>query len=383
MKRVCVLGVGETGNRETTPTLSYKELMYEAAVRAYEDAGVDPRRDVESAVSAAEDFWWGTSITDEYVPDQIGMAMKPVCTVGGDGLQALATAYMQIAAGLVDVAVVEAHSKMSDVVNPDGILDLAHEPFWFRPFGWSPNVTGGLEMARYMHDTGTPREAVSLVVEKNRRNAVLNSLAAFGSPLSAVDVEESEVVSDPLRKLDIAQWADGATAVVLASEEASRRFTGAPVWIRGISWASTSPNLDTRDWGEADYARLAAQRAFRMARLTPNDVDVAEVDDSYSYKELQHLEALGLAPKAKAHKLLRDGVFTRDGDLPVNPSGGCLGMGQTIEMNGLSRLAEVVRQLRGQAGARQVRDASIGLAQAWRGVPTTTGAVTLLAREAA
>lgn len=382
MRRVCVLGIGETGNRETTPALSYKELMFEAATRAYEDAGVDARRDVESAVSSAEDFWWGTSITDEYVPDQIGMAMKPVCTVGGDGLQGLATAYMQVASGLVDVAVVEAHSKMSDVVSPDHVLGLAFEPFWFRPFGWNPHVVAGLEMARYLRETGASREAASLVVEKNRRNALRNPHAAYGASLSAVDVEESPVVSDPLRRLDVSAWADGATCVVLASEDAAGRFDGDPVWIRGLSWASSSPNLDSRDWGDADYARLAAQRAYRQARVSPRDVDVAEVDDSYSYKELQHLEALGLAPEGEAARLLIDGAYTSGGDVPVNPSGGTLGMGQVIEMNGLNRLCEIVRQLRGQAGPRQVAGARVGLAQSWRGVPTTTGAVAVLAREA-
>ena len=381
MRQVCVLGIGETGNRETTPTLSYKELMFEAASRAYADAGVDARRDVESAVSAAEDFWWGTSITDEYVPDQIGMAMKPVCTVGGDGLQAVATAYMQIASGLVDVAVVEAHSKMSDVVSPDHVLALAHEPFYFRPFGWNAHVTAGLEMARFLHETGTPREASGLVVEKNRRNALRNPMAAYGADLRAADVESSALVSDPLRRLDVSDWADGSACVVLASEEAAKRFSGTPVWLRGLSWASTSPNLDSRNWGEADYARIAAQRAFKMARLGPRDVDVAEVDDTYAYKELQHLEALGFAAPGKAHELLTSGAFARGGDLPVNASGGCLGMGQTIEQNGLSRLCEIVRQLRGQASSRQVAGAKVGVAQAWRGVPTTTGAVAVLTTE--
>lgn len=382
MKRVCVLGVGETGNRETTPTLSYKELMYEAALRAYDDAGVDARRDVESAVSCAEDFWWGTSITDEYVPDQIGAAMKPVCTVGGDGLHGVATAYMQIAAGLFDVVAVEAHSKVSDVVSPDGVLQLAFEPFWFRPFGWSPHVVGGLEMAAYLREAARGREAASSVVETNRRNAVRNPRAAFGSTLRAADVEGSPVVADPLRALDVAGWADGATVVVLASEEAARRFGGEPVWIRGLGWSNTSSNLDTRAWAEADYAGLAAKRAFKMARLTPDDVEVAEVDDSYSYKQLQHLEALGFAPRGQAAGLTLDGAFARGGRLPVNPSGGCLGMGNTIEMNGLSRLAEVVRQLRGEAGTTQVDSPGVGLAQSWRGVPTTSGAVAVLAREA-
>lgn len=355
--------------------------MFEAALRAYDDAGVDPRRDVESCVNAAEDLWEGISIADEYVPDQLGMAMKPVCTVGGDGLHALATAYMQIAAGLFDVTIVEAHSKMSDVVSPNHILDLGFDPFWSRALAFNPHYVAGLEMQRYLADSGTSRDAVNLVVEKNRRNALLNPLAAYGTDLSAVDVESSPPVADPLRRLDIAPWADGATVVVLASERAARSFKGDPVWIRGLSWSSDTPNLDSREWGRAHYAAASAERAFRMAGLRPKDLDVAEVDDSYSYKELQHLEALGLAPDGEAGALLEGGAFARGGELPVNPSGGCLGMGHTIEMNGLSRLCEVVKQIRGTAGPRQIPDAQVGLAQAWRGVPTQTGAVALLSKE--
>lgn len=357
--------------------------MYEAARKAYQDAGVDPRRDVESCVNAAEDFWEGISISDEYVPDQLGMAMKPVCTVGGDGLHALATAYMQIAAGLFDVTVVEAHSKVSDVVSPNHIMDLGFEPFWSRAFGFHPHYVGGLEMQRYLHLTKTPRQAASRVVEKNRRNAQRNPLAAYGKSVSAEQVAASPPVAEPLRQLDVAPWADGATVVVVASERAAKRFSGHPVWIRGIAWASDTPNLDSREWGRARYATLAGEKAFRMSRLTPQDVDVAEVDDTYSYKELQHVEAVGLAREGEAGKLLVAGDFALGGRLPVNPSGGSLGMGNTIEMNGLAHLCEIVKQLRGTAGARQAKGADVGLAQAWRGVPTQTGAVAILGREAA
>ncbi len=113
---VAVVGVGWAGFRPTTPDQSYKELMYEAAVRAYADAGVDPRRDVDSFVTVAEDFHEGTSIFDEYVPDQLGAVLKPVHTITGDGLHGLATGYMLVCTGQADIVVVEGHSKASNVV---------------------------------------------------------------------------------------------------------------------------------------------------------------------------------------------------------------------------------------------------------------------------
>src|SRR4051812_28662005 len=113
--RVAIVGIGHSEIGSTTPGISYKEMMYEAATRAYHDAGVDPRRDVQTFVTAAEDYWEGTSIFDEYVPDQLGAAQRPVQTITGDGIAALLAASMQIEAGLFDLAVVESHSKASNV----------------------------------------------------------------------------------------------------------------------------------------------------------------------------------------------------------------------------------------------------------------------------
>ena len=109
-----------------------------------------------------------------------------------------------------------------------------------------------------------------------------------------------------------------------------------------------------------------------------SEVQIAEVDDTYSYKELQHLEALGLSGNGNAHTLLQQGVFDRDGALPVNPSGGSIGMGHTLEMSGLVRVIELVQQLRGEAAGHQIQGVQTGIAQAWRGIPTASGAAVVL-----
>jgi len=152
------------------------------------------------------------------------------------------------------------------------------------------------------------------------------------------------------------------------------------VWIRGIGWSSDSPTLETRDFAGAAYARRAAERAFRMARLRrpAADVDLVEADDRFSYKELQHLEAMGFAKPGTAWKALLRGDYGIDGRLPVNPSGGSLGCGNVFEATGLHRAAEVVLQLRGEAGSHQVDGARVGVAQSWRFVPSATGAVAVL-----
>jgi acetyl-CoA C-acetyltransferase len=354
--------------------------MFEAALKAYADAGVDPRRDVESFVCSSEDFYEGTSIFDEYVPDQIGGALKPVCTIAADGIYSLVTAYMQILTGLFDVAAVEAHSKASDIVNILPIYDLALDPIYLRPLGLNANFVAGLEMNAFLHSSRTSLTHCDDVIGKNRKNA-LSNVVAMNSTYAAP--RRNRVLSYPLAEDDVAPLADGAAVVVLASEGTAERLRDDSVWIKGAGWASDSPNLETRDLEKAGYALLAAKQAYGQARINNpvQEIDVAEIDDTYSFKELQHAEALGLAGAGRAHEMLEQGVYDLCGDLPINPSGGSLGMGHTLEMSGLLRVIEVVQQLRGTAGRHQiVGDVETGIAQAWRGIPTASGAVVVLSR---
>ncbi len=378
--RVGIIGVGMTAFRPSTPEYSWKELMFEAASRAYADAGINPRTDVDSFITCAEDYYEGFGIFDEFVPDQLGAAMRPTCTISGDGLQGLATAFMQIQTGLLDVAVVEAHSKASDIVSLDGILEHGMDPVWNRPLGAHPYIVAGLEATAYLRSTRTPAKALASVVAKNRGNGLLNSLAAYGAAVDETQAARAPPTFSPLRTLDMSQPADGAVVLVVASEKAARKHHADAVWIRGIGWASDAPSLETRGFPEAGYAGLAAQMAYRLARVTrpATAFDVAEVDDRFSYKELQHLEALGLAKPGEAGKRVLRGDYAIDGRLPVNASGGSIGCGNVLEATGLHRSAEVVLQLRGQAGRHQVDGAKVGVAQSWRFIPSTTGAVAVL-----
>jgi acetyl-CoA C-acetyltransferase len=379
LRKVAVVGVGVTPLKQSTPEASYKELMFEAAVKAYEDAGVNPRRDVESFVCSSEDFLEGTSIFDEYVPDQIGAALKPVCTISADGMYSLATAYMQVLTGLFDVVAVEAHSKASDIVNISSIYDLALDPIYTRPLSLNAVFVAGLEMNKYLYSRGAKSVHCRKVIAKNRRNALSNDIAMNGGDIDP-EKDGAKFISYPLSEQDVAPIADGAAVVVLAAEEAAKELRDDPVWIKGVGWASDSPSLETRDWSEATYAKLAAKKAYDLAKIRKPDreIQLAEIDDTYSYKELQHIDAMGLCGDAKAHELLEQGVFDSGGSLPVNPSGGSIGMGHTLEMSGLVRVIELVEQLRGQAGRHQVKGVNTGVAQTWRGVPTASGAVIVL-----
>ena len=380
MRNVAIVGVGHTGFRSITPDMSYKEQMYEAAAKAYEDAGVDPRRDVESFVSVAEDFNEGTSIFDEYVPDQIGGALKPVHTISGEGIHGLIAAYMQVLTGAMDIVMVEAHSKASNVLTLNDVIAYAVEPIYNRPLGANPLFIAGMEMNRYLHETGTTEEQCAQVVIKNRGNANLNPAAAYGASLTMHTVMTSEMVSYPLNKLEISSHADGAIVLVLASGDVAIELTDLPIWIRGVGWCNDTPSLETRDWEGAIYARKSADMAYRTAGIrNPRlEIDFAEIDDAFAYKELQHMEALGLCRVGEAGLLVEEGATELDGELPINPSGGSLGVGHLLDASGLARVLEVVTQLRGEAGQRQLEDVETGLAFGWRSIPTTSGAAVVL-----
>lgn len=379
-RNVAIVGIGYTSLRPLTPEVSYKELMFEAATKAYEDAGLDPRRDVDSFVTVAEDFIEGTSIFDEYVPDQLGGMLKPNVTIPGEAIHGLATAYMQIASGVVDVVTVEAHSKASNVLTLPYITAYAMDPVLNRPLGANPVFVAGMEMTRYLWATGATREQCAQVVVKNKRNALYNPVAAYGATIDLEAVLESEPVSFPLSQQDISAHADGAIVLVLAAANVAESLSEMPIWIRGIGWCNDAPSLETRAWGRAIYAEGAAERAYRMAgiRNPMEEIDFAEIDDAYSYKELQHLEALRFCQFGEAGIITEEGVTDVGGYLPVNVSGGSLGCGHLLDASGLRAVAEVVLQLRGEAGAHQLPDVETGLAFGWRGVPTTSGAAVIL-----
>jgi len=379
--QIGIVGVGYAGFDSMTPGLSTRELMFEAATRAYEDAGIDPRKDVQSFVCCTEDFWEGISITDEYMPDQLGAVLRPLCTISSDGIIGLATACMHIMSGIADVAVVESHSKISDVVNPDEIASFAYDPVYtHHHFDTDPRFLAGMEMARYLKETGTKREYCAQVAVKNKKNALSNPRGVHGANIDKGIVMNSQVAASPLTELESSKGIDASIVFVLASAQKARKLGDHTVWIKGIGWSSDTPVVEDRDLARAEYVEQAAGRAYKMAniRSPASYLDLAEVDDTYSYKELQSLEALKLATKGKAGKMVDAGAFDIDGRLPVNASGGSLGVGHLLEATGLHRTLEAVMQLRGQAGRLQVPSAKRALVQSWRGIPTATGAVAVL-----
>lgn len=373
------MGVGWFGFQPEVVDFSFREMMFKAAQRAYQDAGgLDPRRDVDAFVSCQEDFWEGIAISDEFAPDPVGGAMKSVYTVTGDGLQCVGQAYMMIKSGLFDVVVVESHGKPSDILTMNDVMFMATDPISIRPLALeNVHALAALEARAYMERYGVGDEHLEAVVEKAHRAGAKNPRAVYASP--GRSRAGSPVVADPLREADIAKFVDAAVVVVLASERVAREFNDTPVWIDGAWWATETSTLELHDWSFPVHARLAADGAYEQAKIADpaKEVGFAEVDNRYSFKELQHIEALRLAPRGAAKDLLADGAFCPGGRLPVNPSGGALAEGVPLEVHGLARLSYAVAIMRGDLKA-EVDRKEVAVVHSWRGVPTTTSVVAVL-----
>ncbi len=383
-RRVAIIGVGWYGFSPATPEVHFQGMMFESSHRAYADANVDPRRDVDVFVDCQEDMWEGIAIADEFAPEPIGGALRPTFTVAGDGLLGVAHAYMLIRSGLANVVAVEAHGKPSEIKTLQDIYRMAYDPNHVRPLPTgNPFFVAGLDAQAYMKRAGAWREHLAQVAVKNRSNGLANGRAPYAARVTLDEVMAAPYSIYPMTRYEIAGFSDASVTVVLASEEVARRFTDKVVWLDGIGYSTETGSgaIEWHEWGRMKSMREAALMAYRAAGVTgspASSFDLAEVEDRFSFMELLSLEELMVAREGEAHRLLEQGHFNRDGPMPVNPSGGSLAMGVQLEATGLGRLLEAALQLRGEAGRHQVKGARRALVATWRGVPAYTSAVAVL-----
>ncbi|MFQ5694575.1 MAG: thiolase domain-containing protein [Terriglobia bacterium] len=371
MRRVAVVGAGLTKfMRRALETP--KELAWLASKAALDSAEMTLDQVDAVVLGTAPDAFDGLHMKGEYLSDGCGAWRKPYlrCYVGGGtGVYAIAQGWFHVASGLFDTALVVCEEKMSSCLpHPQGAFLTIFDNFTEQPL--KPNLLWifALEQNRYMARHGITNEQIARVAVKNKRNALGHPAAQLGAELTVKDVLSSEIMAWPVHRLMVSPTSDGAAAVVLASEEAARRLTDKPVWVQGVGWCLDTAYWTNRDLYYPEYVEKAAWMAYKMAgvREPRKEINIAEPYDPFAYKELHHLEGLQLAPKGKAPQLLADGVFDREGDLPVTPSGGLLGVGNPIAAAGTMKICELFWQLRGEAGSRQVPGKPTrGVAQAW------------------
>jgi acetyl-CoA C-acetyltransferase len=349
-----------------------KELAWLAAKAALESAEMKLEQIGCVVLGSAPDAFDGVHMKGEYLAEGCGGWRKPYlrCYVGGGtGVYAVAQGWFHVASGLFDTALVVCEEKMSSCQpHPQAAFLTIFDNITEQPL--KPNLLWifALEQTRYMQTYGITVEEIARVSVKNKRNALGHPAAQLGAEITVKDVLASEVMAWPVHRLMVSPTSDGAAAVVLASEAVARRMNPKPVWIQGVGWCLDTAYWTNRDLAYPEYVEKAARMAYRMAgvREPRKEIHIAEPYDPFAYKELHHLEGLQLAPRGQAPKLLADGVFDRNGALPVTPSGGLLGVGNPIAAAGTMKVCELFWQLRGEAGARQVPGKpERGVAQAW------------------
>jgi acetyl-CoA acetyltransferase len=293
------------------------------------------------------------------------------------GSQALAAARAQILAGLADVAlVVGADTAPKGFFAPVG-GDRPDDPDWlrFRLLGATNPVYFGLYARRRMELYGASERDFAEVKVKNSRHGAANPKARYREAVTAEEVLASPMVSDPLRLLQICATSDGGAALVLASLEFARRRTAEPVRIGAVSTGTpcypntviempefATDSATARPAPDTPFRDSIARGAYEQAGIGPEDLDLAEVYDLSTALELDWYENIGLCKPGEAERLLRAGDTALGGRIPVNPSGGLSSFGEAIPAQALAQVCELVWQLRGQAGPRQVEGARVGLA---------------------
>jgi len=386
MRKVAVIGAGMTKfvrRAQETP----KELSWQASRAALQSCELT-MDDIDAVcMGTAPDAFDGIHMKGEYLSDGAGAFRKPYMRSyvgGGTGVFVPIQAWYTIASGLADVVLVVAEEKMSTYYpHAQAAFLTIFDHTTERPL--KPNLLWifAIEMNRYMNTYGLKKEDIARVSVQHKRNAANHPCALLGEPdITVEDVMNSETLAWPVQRFDVSPVSDGAVAIVMAAEHVAKRLSSKPVWVEGVGW-----NLDTAYWTNRDlayprYVEYAAKQAYEMAGIKEprKEIHIAEPYDPFDYKALHHLEGLGLADRGKAVELYIDGTAAPDGNMPVCPSGGLLGVGNPIAAAGLMKIAELFWQLRGEAGDRQVSGSpKRGLAQAW-GDLMQVGTVVIMGR---
>ena len=273
-------------------------------------------------------------------------------------------AYLAVKSGAVDVAVAGGVEVMNDVsdVRKRFWLGVSGDTEWERLAGLTFPGVYAMMAARHMFEFGTTREQLAAVAVKNHANGALNPKAQFQKAITIEKALASPIVAHPLTLYDCCATTDGASCAILTAKDAARKYTDAPVWVLGSGAASDHLAVHDREsMTRLDATTAAARAAYAEAGIAATDVDIAEVHDCFTIAEILGVEDLGFAKKGEGGRLAVEGTTARDGERPVNPSGGLKAKGHPLGATGTAQVYEMFLQLRGEAGDRQVPNPEIGL----------------------
>jgi acetyl-CoA acetyltransferase len=351
-----VAGVGMVPfgkHRET----SIEELGRGAVLAALADAGV--QRDVIQETFCGSGF--GGGLLGQRILRDIGMTGMPItntenaCSSGATALREAVTA---LTIGRIDVALVIGVDKLTRFGG--GTIPLDDTDIEANQ-GMVMPALYAMRARRYMHDYGLTSEDLAAVAVKSHAAAEHNEYAQFRNAVTVEEVVSSRMITDPLTLFMCCPTGDGAAAAVVCNTSGLKKVSGEPVRIAASALQSGHFATGFKDIAFSELTARTAAIAYEQAGLEPSDVDVAEVHDAFAISELMYYEGLGLCEPGGAVDLIRSNATAVNGSMPVNPSGGLLCRGHPVGATGVAQVAEIVWQLRGTAGARQVSDPKVGV----------------------
>lgn len=385
MRKVVVIGAGMTVFGKQ-PDRSIREMGEEAAFLALKDAGVKPV-DIQAA-------WCGNVLgslsgqqaaVGQTILEQVGITGIPVLRVENacaSASFAFKEAYMAIASGNYDMVIAMGAEKMSGYDTATTLRAMAGTSDYDLEGILGITFPGvfGMATRRHMYQYGTTLEQIAQVAVKNRSNGTLNPKSQFQGKVTVDEVLNSRMISSPLTLYNCCPISDGCAAVILTTEKMAEKYDAEPITVAASAQTSGTYRHDL-DITEFEPTIRASRLAYEQAGIGPEDVSFAEVHDCFSIAEIMHYEDLGFCKKGEGGLLVENGDTNINGKIPVNPSGGLLSKGHPIGATGVAQIVEIVEQLRGRAGARQVDKPKIGLAHclgAFRHADVCSASVTLL-----
>jgi benzoylsuccinyl-CoA thiolase BbsB subunit len=331
-----------------------EEMGRQAILAAIRDSEVDPRR---IPVAYCGHSHQGRVAGQRALKQTgiVGIEVVNVENACAGGSTAFRQAYLAVASGLYDLALALGMEKMAGGLLPPNPEDLDALQGRTLPGHYA------MKAMRYMHEHGATPEHLALVSVKSHRNAAANPLAQYQEPVTLAQVLNSRMVADPLTLLQCCPTGDGAAAAILGTRKEAGRAGRIPVRVAASAVRAGGFVGGREDILGSPLTRETARRAYEMASLGPEDVSVCECHDAFSIAEILHCENLGFCGRGEGWRWICEGKTEIEGSLPVNPSGGLLSKGHPLGATGIAQVVEIVQQLRGHAGQRQVGDPRVGL----------------------
>lgn len=365
VEKVCVLGAGSTKYGKLNESII--EISLNASKDAIDSAGITPR-DIKAGyisnvfgVADHQVHMAPVIMSNLGIPDVPGLTIESAC---GSGSVMFREAYANIAAGFYDCVIALGVEKITHTGTAESttLFSYCSDHFYEGGNGASfPGLFGSMARA-YLATYKATEEDLAKIAVKNHENGFFNPKAHIRKKITVDDVLSSPVVASPLKLYDCCPFSDGASAVILCSEEFAKKSGKPYIEVIGSGRGASPASVQSRkDITTIPSTVDAANQAYKMANIAPKDIDFVEVHDCFTIAELIDIEDLGFFPKGSGAQAIREDRTTLKGDIPVNPSGGLKSKGHPIGATGVGQVVEVFEQFTNKAGERTVKDAEIAM----------------------